>query len=151
MKSKISWGELPWIIGRAILALLLGCIAALILNVELALVLLQGISKVFLGISSLFLACLFFIKAGRAARVLARGFATISLLLFLLVPVGKMFWLRLAWRSAGEVDLVFDPQNQTEQLLALLINLATNWKVAVALGGVVMVLAFLSWAQLHSE
>jgi len=44
MEIKINWGELPWIIGRAILALLFGWIAAMILNVELALVLLQNIS-----------------------------------------------------------------------------------------------------------
>ena len=151
MEIKINWGELPWIIGRSILALLLGWIAAMVLNVELALMLLKNISHVFLGISSLFLATLFFVVAGRAARVLTRGFTTISLLLFLLIPVGKMFRVRLAWRSAGEVDLVYKPQNQTELLLGLLIDVATYWKVAVALGSVVMVLAFLSWAQLHDE
>jgi len=91
------------------------------------------------------------VEAGRAARVLARGFTTISILLFLLIPVGKIFRVRLAWRSAGEVDLVYEPQNQTELLLGLLIDVATHWKVAAALGSVVMVLAFLSWAQLHDE
>lgn len=143
MDLQKRWGQ----IGRAILGLSLGAMAATFFYFESALVLLRPIPGPFLAVCWFILAVLFAAGTERAASVLARGFAALALFSFLLYPVGKIFQLRLARSSAGEVDLVYHPQDMTETLLDLFITIATSGKLSVVLGVSFSILCALSWTR----
>jgi hypothetical protein len=131
---------------KVIPGVLLGALAGALLYFESLLLFPRRLAMVPWLICWALLAILFSAEAKRTASVLTRGFAAIALLFFLLYPTGKVFEMKTARWSGGEVR---QPKHKSmsEKALEWIIEDLTSAKASGGLGTLFSLLALLSWAR----
>jgi len=131
---------------RVILGLLLGSIASALLYFESVLVFPRRLSIVPWFVCWVVLAVLFVAETRRMASVLTRGFAAIALFSFFLYPTGKVFEMKRARWTGGEVRQVKET-SIGEKTLEWFIEDLTSAKASGGLGILFSLLTLLSLAR----
>jgi hypothetical protein len=131
---------------KVIIGFLLGAIAGGLLYFESVLVFPRTLSIVSWLICWAVLAALFIIDTKRTLNVLTRGFTSIAFFSFLLYPTGRIFDMKAARWSGGEVRIVRE-KSFSENIVEWIIENLTSAKISFGLGILFAVLALLSWAD----
>ena len=131
---------------RVSLGLLLGSLASALLYFETVLVFPRRLSIVPWFVCWVVLAVLFVAETKRMASVLTRGFAAIALFSFFLYPTGKVFEMKRARWTGGEVRQVKET-SIGEKALEWFIEDLTSAKASGGLGILFSLLTLLSLAR----